>query len=91
MWDVHVGEHAPVKWKDIPETSGIELVATDDRLCASLENADDAAFDTAVGAMLLDADDDAIAMQRFLYIRGGDVDVALRPLDGPLWRHERES
>ena len=82
---------AAVERHDEAEPGRVDVEAADDGLRAALENLDDAAFDAAVGAMPLDAHDDAVAVQRFLEIGRGDENVALHALERPLGCHEAEA
>src|SRR5207244_2055711 len=53
-----------------------------------LENTDDPPLDAAAFLDPLDADDDTVALHRFVEMRSGDVDVAADGLERTLRRHE---
>ena len=74
-----------------PRPDGVHVVAADHGGRGALEDLDDAPFGAAVLAVALDAHDDAIAVQRFLQIVRGDVDVARQPFDRALGRDEAEA
>ena len=58
-----------------PRPRVVEVVASDDRSRAALEDADDAAFGAVAVARVLDADDDAVAVHGLVEIAAGDVDA----------------
>ena len=72
--NMDVGEDAAIERDDVAETRGVDLESADNRLLATLEDADDPALGSSLG-VALDAGDNPVAVHRLGQIRGGDKDV----------------
>ena len=71
---MHVGDNAPIERHDVAETSVARFIASDDGGVSTIEYADDAPLDTAIGATL-DSRDNPIAVHRLVDLRRGNVNV----------------
>src|SRR5262249_11842356 len=65
----------------------VPLVAADDQFVAALEDADDASLGPPAFLDPLDADNDAVAVHRFVEMRSRNIDVAAR-FESALGGHE---
>ena len=71
--DVH--HHASIERRDIAHAVVTAVVAADDRGVGAFEDADDPSFGAPAFLDALDADDDAVAVHRFVEVRARNVDV----------------
>ncbi len=72
----HLVQHPLVEGHDVPAELAVVLVAADDALVRTVEDADDPALGP-LRPVALDARDDAVVVQRLADVRGGDVQVRL--------------
>src|SRR5206468_4379506 len=84
--DVH--EHAAIERHDVTHGALVAIVPADERFVRAFEDTNDAPFGPATLLDALDADDDAIAVHRFVEQRTGNVNVAAERLKRTIRRHE---
>src|SRR3989442_1461535 len=85
--DEHIHQQPPLERQDVTHAVVVAIVAADEPLVASLQDANDSAFGAAAVLDALDAHDDAVAVHRFVEMRARYVDVAAR-LERALGRDE---
>ena len=89
--NLDVGHQPAIERQHEAKPRIVHIEPTDHGLSPTLENLDDSAFGPTVGAVPLDANDDAIAVQRLGDIGGGNEDVALQAVGRPLRCDEAEA
>ena len=65
---LHVGEQPTVERHDVAEPGLVRLEAADELTVRALEDPDDPALDAIGAVLMLDARDDAVAVERFLHV-----------------------
>ena len=74
--DLNVGQNSTIERHDVAKSGIVDLEAADERAVGTLEDPDDPALGP-IAALMFEARDDTIAVERFLDVRRRDVQVAL--------------
>ncbi len=86
-----LGLEAAVERRDEPDSSRVDLEPPHEPPVRALEDLDDAALGPIAAAEALDARHHAVAVHRFLNVRGRDEHIRLAGATGAIGSHERVS